>query len=123
MSFKHNYVHVCKFYSTFCYSKNILARWRSIFLSWAENSDILNFVEKKEYVHIEYSGPLTRLSSVLCKTLYTYIYLGGTKLHICKKKLATSYVLQKKNFLALVILKFRFSKKATKVCQDLSLLL
>ena len=47
MSFKHNYVHVCKFYSTFCYSKNILARWRSIFLSWAENSDILNFVEKK----------------------------------------------------------------------------
>ena len=44
---------------------------------------------EKEYVHIEYSGPLTRLSSVLCKTLYTYIYLGDTKLHICKKKLAT----------------------------------
>ena len=77
---------------------------------------------EKEYVHIEYSGPLTRLSSVLCKTLYTYIYLGDTKLHICKKKLPTSYVLQKKNFLVLVILKFRFSKKAAKVCQDLPLL-
>ena len=73
----------------FVIQRTFFARWRSTFLSWAENSDILNFVEKKEYVHIEYSGPLTRLSSVLCKTLYTYIYLGDTKLHICKKKLAT----------------------------------
>ena len=89
---------------------------------------------EKEYVHIEYSGPLTRLSSVLCKTLYTYIYLGDTKLHICKKKLAAIkckhvlyilfiYSFNKKNFLESAILKFRFSKKAKKVCQDLPILL
>ena len=56
MSFKHNYVYVCKFYSTFCYSKNILARWRFIFLSWAENSDILNFVEKKSMYILNIQG-------------------------------------------------------------------
>ena len=57
LNYQHTiYTYVCKFYSTFCYSKNILARWRSIFLSWAENSDMLNFVEKKSMYILNIQG-------------------------------------------------------------------
>ena len=55
MSFKHDYVYYV-FYDTLCYSKNIFARWRSTFLSWAENSDILNFVEKKSMYILNIQG-------------------------------------------------------------------